>query len=304
MQVIKGTAAEPERTAETAGDMELINSFAKEALKPEDVFIFSVRLCDNRIDRDYERFTDSALEELKERFTGKTGIFDHQWTAKGQVARIFRTQVIAEPDGVRWLKAWAYMLRTPGNEELIREIQGGIKREVSVGCSVKYSRCSVCGGDIGSCGHVKGKMYDGKMCFAELSGVTDAYEWSFVAVPAQRESGIVKKFGGGQEMTLESIAGIYGGENARKELSILREEARMGRSYMSGLREQVVRLSVTAGSGLDRELMRSAAEKMDEGELLGFKRAFEEKIEKLLPLETQLGAIEENRAGGDEEFRI
>ena len=34
-----------------------------------------------------------------------------------------------------------------------------------------------------------------KRCHVVLSDVTDAYEWSFVAVPAQREAGVTKQFG-------------------------------------------------------------------------------------------------------------
>ena len=41
--------------------------------------------------------------------------------------------------------AWAYMLRTEKNADLIAEIEGGIKKEVSVGCSVGRRVCSVCG---------------------------------------------------------------------------------------------------------------------------------------------------------------
>ena len=70
-------------------DMALINGLAKSALKPEEVYTFSLRLCDNEIDRDFERFDREALERLKELFVGKSGIFDHQWSAAGQTARIY-----------------------------------------------------------------------------------------------------------------------------------------------------------------------------------------------------------------------
>ena len=44
-----------------------------------------------------------------------------------------------------------------------------------------------------------GQRYDGKLCFTELQGAEDAYEWSFVAVPAQRGAGVLKTFSGGGE---------------------------------------------------------------------------------------------------------
>ena len=82
-------------------------------------------------------------------------------------------------------------MRTEKNQELITEIEGGIKKEVSVGCSMGRSVCSVCGA--ASCVRVPGKTYNGKRCVRILSGAADAYEFSFVAVPAQRAAGGGKK---------------------------------------------------------------------------------------------------------------
>ena len=78
-------------------ELEYINRFAKAELTADQVYAFSVRLCDNEVDRDFERFDTPALERLGELFLGKSGIFDHQWSAKGQTARIYRTEVVHEP---------------------------------------------------------------------------------------------------------------------------------------------------------------------------------------------------------------
>ena len=61
----------------TAAQMEAINAQAKGKLKPEDVYVFSVRLCDDQPDRDMERFDTLALPALAKLFIGKTGIMDH-----------------------------------------------------------------------------------------------------------------------------------------------------------------------------------------------------------------------------------
>ena len=37
-------------------------------------------------------------------------------------------------------------------------------------------------------------MYSGDMCVYTLKGITDAYEVSFVAVPAQPDAGVIKSF--------------------------------------------------------------------------------------------------------------
>ena len=124
-------------------------------------------------------------------FVGKTGIFDHQWSAMGQAARIYKTEIVREPerltkagDGYCWLKGYAYMVRTENNRELIAEIEGGIKKDVSVGCAIRRSICSICGNDRNEsdCGHQKGQHYDEKLCYANLEGA-NAYEWAFVLTP-------------------------------------------------------------------------------------------------------------------------
>ena len=48
----------------TAEQLEQINRFARRELKAEEVYSFSVRLCDNEVDRDGERFPRRTLEEL------------------------------------------------------------------------------------------------------------------------------------------------------------------------------------------------------------------------------------------------
>ena len=116
--------------------LDKINKFTRRPLSADEVYVFSVVLCDNDIDRDCERFSDEALGELKEKFVGRTGIFDHQPSTANQTARIFETEVEELPDRVtktgepyKRLKAGAYMVRTDENRDLIAEIDGGIKRK-------------------------------------------------------------------------------------------------------------------------------------------------------------------------------
>ena len=71
-------------------------------------------------------------------------------------------------------------------------IDGGILREVSVGCAMGKALCSICGQEYGTCCHRKGETYEGEVCICELHDPVDAYEMSFVAVPAQPGSGVTK----------------------------------------------------------------------------------------------------------------
>lgn len=183
--------------------LDKINKFTRRELSEEEIYVFSVILCDNDIDRDYECFSDNALEKLKELFIGKTGIFDHNASTSNQNARIFDTEIISDSERrtkngniYKYLKASAYMVRTDENKNLIAEIDGGIKKEVSISCSANKRICSVCGTDRTKtgCSHLKGKTFSGRLCHVVLDDISDAYEWSFVAVPAQVNAGVTKKF--------------------------------------------------------------------------------------------------------------
>ncbi len=292
MKIVK-EAAGGQGAAVTEQDLALIGALARRPMAAEEVYTFSVRLCDNEIDRDFERFAPETLEELAPMFVGKAGIFDHQWSARGQAARIYKTEVVREPerttragDGYCWLKGCAYMVRTESDRDLIAEIEGGIKKEVSVGCAVEHSVCSVCGCDRAQtdCGHEKGKEYGGQLCWASLEGAKDAYEFSFVAVPAQPRAGVVKtaRWGGGQA------------------LEQLEEEAALGRKYLEELRGEVVRMAVLADRELDGRAMKSLADKLSHQELEELRRSYARRAGERFPLKTQL-SYEKKHVPFDEE---
>ena len=268
----------------TAVQLEAINALAKARLNGEQVYVFSVRLCDDQVDRDYERFDTRALSALAKLFIGKTGIVDHKWSAGNQVARIFETQVVQE-EGVSYIKAWAYIRRGGANEEVIADIEAGIKKEVSVGCAMGRSVCSVCGSEYGTCGHVKGETYEGQVCCAILQEPVDAYEFSFVAVPAQREAGVMKGLGSGQR-TLKELAEEFG---AQGEYRALYKEAELGRRYQKELEDSVVRLGLALELGVAEPVLRSLAKRAAAEDLLALKEALEARVNEMLPVYTQLG---------------
>ena len=112
MKIIK-TSQEPQAILQP-GHLEDINRRSRTPLTEAEVYAFSVRLCDNEVDRDGERFAPRTLEQLAPLFVGKSGIFDHNWSAQGQAARLYRTEVMAEPgrltqagDPYCWLKGYA-----------------------------------------------------------------------------------------------------------------------------------------------------------------------------------------------------
>lgn len=141
--------------------------------------------------------------------------------------------------------------------------------------------CSICGEEFHTCPHEKGAEYGGRRCWAELVGATDAYEWSFVAVPAQRNAGVMK------HMRME-------------------QEAALGRKYLESLRGEVARLGGLAGLGLEHAVLRGIADKLGYDELLALKGALERQAERVFPVETQLryGGGRENDGERDGAFLI
>lgn len=277
-------------------DLEKINTFTRTKFGADELYAFSVILCDNNIDRDYEKFSVEALYQLKDKFLGKTGICDHSMKSSDQKARIFDTWVEKANDrktddgqDLYQLKAKAYMVRTEENMPLIKEIEAGIKKEVSVSCSMRKSICSVCGNDkrTSYCEHINGKSYNGVLAYSVLSDVSDAYEFSFVAVPAQREAGVTKAFNGQKDDkkmtdvidTLKSCNDTIMLSKAQAaeiagHIDALEEEAKLGRDYKKSLVAEVVGLCSKALPQMDLNIFGGVAQVMTTKELLGFKSAF------------------------------
>ncbi len=267
----------------TAAQLEAINAQAKGKLTAEQVYVFSVRLCDDQVDRDGERFDTLALPVLAKMFIGKTGIVDHKWTSENQVARIFETQVVRE-DGVSYIKAWAYIRRGGAADEVIADIEAGIKKEVSVGCAMGRAVCSICGSDYGVCGHQKGEYYDGQLCCAILKEPMDAYEFSFVAVPAQREAGVLKALGG-RNRCLKELAEAFG---AQAEYAALHKDAILGQQYRKELENEVVRLCLMLELGAEEPVLRGLVKNAGHEDLLGLKAALEARVTEMYPVRGQL----------------
>ena len=247
--------------------LQKLNAFTRREHTEDEVYIFDVILCDNEIDRDNECFTLEALESLKSLFIGKTGIFDHNPKGINQTARIFETEIIVNPqkktktgEDYACLKGTAYMVRTESNGDLIKEIDAGIKKEVSISCKASKSICSLCGTNTAEreCRHIAGKSYSGKTCHRILDGITDAYEWSFVAVPAQINAGVTKHFGGTE-------AAVLSEELAARD--------RLIAEYTEELRADVIRLSFFQSEAPFSTVLENLVEKSSLDELILLKKS-------------------------------
>ncbi len=283
----------------TDEELSLVNQYTRRALTKDEVYIFSVVLCDNDIDRDFERFTVESLFELEKLFVGKTGIFDHQSSALNQTARVISAKVesisdrkTATGDDYFRLVCRAYIPYTEKTKEIIDSIDSGIIKEVSVGCAVKHTLCSVCNNDIYStqCHHTKGEKYSDKLCYGQLCGAYDAYEFSFVAVPAQKNAGVIKTFSKtnrenenmkdiicqlkkGKQMSLDqdSARGLF------DYITELEKQALDGEFYRQQLKVQVAKhLSESIGT-LSMDTINSIADKLSTSELKQLCESYEQK---------------------------
>ncbi len=285
------------------GELALINRHTRTPLTENDVYAFSVILCDNDIDRDLERFSDNALDELAKLFDGVTGITDHNPKSDNQTARIFSCKSEFVPDkftsdGKPYKRLFARAYVPSSQADFIRSIESGIKKEVSIGCSVKRRICSICGRDISLCPHTKGKYYEDQLCFVTLDKPTDAYEWSFVAVPAQKNAGVIKNFDlkGNDEMNVEKR--LFSGEEQTfsaeevRELAetfrSLKQKAADGEVYRNSLVREIKTLSAFALPDMSADTLDCMTKNLSVVQLNELIKSLETKTADVLPTEPQL----------------
>lgn len=318
----KSSAAEIGGSGRAAGEeLKLINGYTRREFGADEVYVFSVVLCDNDVDRDGERFTVEALFELEKLFVGKTGIFDHDPSARNQTARIFACRVesvagrkTATGDDYFCLKARAYIPINDGTEAVISAIESGIIKEVSVGCAVKSTVCSICGEELAFCPHKKGEAYSGKLCCGELREPYDAYEWSFVAVPAQRQAGVTKS-AKRKEVTMEEILKSLDGsrgvtlsagdcEKLKGYIDNLKLSAKDGVYYRDSLVSEVIRLSASAQPGVSRDTMESITKSLSAAQLNELKTAYEKQLAKADLPKPQLFGGQNRQTTDNRQFSI
>lgn len=311
------------KSVATNEDLAKIQQFSRRELLPEEIYVFNVDLCNNDIDRDFEKFSVETLEQMAELFVGKTGIFDHSMKSSDQTARIFDAFVeringkkTADGEDFYCLKAKAYMLNNEQNRSLIDSIEAGIKKEVSVSCSVDKAYCSICSTDRkrAACEHRKGRMYGDRLCFNILTDATDAYEFSFVAVPAQREAGVTKSFSLKEEAEMQDIVKMISqgdeltlSKSQTSELYSyiegLKQEAELGEAYKKKLIKQVVELFKSAFPKMDEALFVSVASVMTSKELLGFCDGMKKSLNES-KIKPQLAVKAETKMNDYSDFKI
>ena len=150
----------------TDADLAQINRFTLKPLTADDVAVFGMDLCNDQIDRHHSRFPHEELTRINEMIVGKPLMQLHQTSERQPSGTFFQSHIYkqsgrrAAVDGAAWsVRPDSYILRE-GNEELIRNIEGGVYRGTSIGFSFERPECSICESDLRECSHWPGEEYD------------------------------------------------------------------------------------------------------------------------------------------------
>lgn len=168
-------------------DMEKIRLYTRKPVKPENVFVFEIKLATNEVDNVGEYFSAECLWSMQFMFLGKTGILKIKQSYRGTPI-IFDTRIeesntarTKSGDYALALYAKVFMLRTDENKQIIADIEKGRLSQVSIAVSVKRRVCNICG--LSECQHYIGEVYNGKVCYMALCEPQEAFEWAFVEPP-------------------------------------------------------------------------------------------------------------------------
>lgn len=161
----------------------------------EQLYIFSIKMCNSEIDSDFDKLTPAFLTQFAEYINSSPIplIKDHCWIAENQIGRVYRAEVLSEGldsigEPYTYVLGYAYVA---ANSEIVARLKLGLLSEVSVGFDGKGYTCSSCGADVLShdsqCpnGHIFGSTIEGVTVYRNVGECTSALECSFVPVPAQ-----------------------------------------------------------------------------------------------------------------------
>lgn len=146
------------------------------------------------ITANFNMYTESALAASVNTWTQpypKPIIVNHDELSK-PLGRVMEARMDREEDGTAYIALQAAIIDREAAEMVTNElyITG------SVGGMAKQSLCSICGTDWAApqengrelpCRHQRGKVYDGKLAYRELHGITWV-EYSFVNIPSDKKS--------------------------------------------------------------------------------------------------------------------
>jgi len=173
-----------------------INRLAASAMSADDFHVRGAYICNTARDYYYSRFSVDALNEVADMIRGRPVLIGHQHDSV-PVGRFFNASVVYEQRGREprrdnnWVKAHFYIPADDEGNRLVRRIDAGIYKEVSLGWRCAGADCSICGNPINdrnACQHVPGEVYDEGFCEYVFNGITSVLEGSLVYAGGQKDT--------------------------------------------------------------------------------------------------------------------
>ncbi|MEG1447901.1 MAG: hypothetical protein RSC41_01080, partial [Oscillospiraceae bacterium] len=114
-------------------------------------------------------------------------------------------------------------------------------------------------------------------CYFVLDGINDAYEWSFVAVPAQVSAGVLKNYSYKSiNSFLSQTASNYDNENSADKIAEISYLAKLGSERVLELKSRVMKKFLLEKPFLEKETIKSITDKLCYDELLELSKMFGE----------------------------
>jgi len=158
----KAVAVNGRRSATpTRSELELINRFARRALAGDEVYVGECDLCNDGVDRAFERFTVEVLQDFADSLPGKSLLAGHDHGSL-PLGLWFDARLRCDELGVTHLRPSYYIVKTRDNEHHRAQLDGGVYRYASIGFRAQDLVCDICGKSwFGwECQHYPGQAYN------------------------------------------------------------------------------------------------------------------------------------------------
>jgi hypothetical protein len=178
--------ADAERRAKDEYLQQIKQFTSKANLQPEDFHVRGMRIVNSQRDYYYSRFTLPALNEVAELMPGAPVMIGHDYRNM-PIGTFFAAHRVFRPAKLRaprkdsyWVEALFYVPNDDEGNSIIRRIDLGTWREVSLGWRFTTANCGICGESIRECPHLPGEIYEEGIAEFEMSGIVDVLEGSMV----------------------------------------------------------------------------------------------------------------------------
>ena len=193
-----------------AAALSIINErHARKPLGAEDVFLFRAQVSNQELDSYFTRMAESSLRNYEQDARKSVPLMNSHRTggfltsAELPLGRSYDAKLMHDGEMLRLfvdhyiLRGW--QMNGVQSDELIRGIDGGVIRDMSIGFNPwvrgAWFRCSICGADMlrsDKCQHLPGLEYDGALASAWVEGAR-LVEDSMVYQGATPNAEIVRK---------------------------------------------------------------------------------------------------------------